>query len=91
MGGVLLDNGKNSNSVSLLINDNKGAFGKLGIVLAERSQDEGPEVIGENILTPHLDYARPGRMRQRERRAEVEVMRENNVLIRPRPIHDFPV
>src|SRR3954470_17355432 len=60
-------------------------------VLAQGAQNDRADACGQHVLGSDLDDAGPGSVRQREQMAEVEVVREDDETMLPRPPQDFAI
>ena len=60
-------------------------------MLIQRRSDYRRQVVGQYILAAHLQNTGTSRVGERQHRAKIEIVGEDDVIVRPRPVHDRTV
>ena len=82
---------QHSDPASAFVDHDEGSSRQICLMLTQGGYDRGAQVVRQDVLSSNLKHARANFVREREHGAKVEVVREQDVLVGGRPIHDLPV
>ena len=73
------------------VDGKQGARFERAGMFPQSRDNSGSDPLGQDVLSSHLDDARSIGSARRQNRTEIEIVREDDVVVKLSPFEDFPI